>query len=108
MHIYRPAVRPEDIVCRAKNCCDSKTNVRNGCANVIASIALAEASVAHILNAEGEKIQKTLELASEPGEVIAVNRSVSETVRHIARLEQILCEKLALAKETLEQSHCAD
>ena len=69
-------------------------------ANILASVALLEAGVSHILNAEGEKIEKVLELAENDDtitldELTALDESVAETLVAIAELEQAAAEKVA-------------
>ena len=68
---------------------------------LIASIGLEELALAHILNAEGEKIQYvlgTLE-GSDPGEiticdVMEINESVNRTLRNVIKTELLLQLKL--------------
>lgn len=57
------------------------------------SIALMETALSHILNAEGEKLQKAIAIGTSK-EVIAVNKSVEEVVKSITRLEMIQQRKL--------------
>jgi DNA-binding protein len=68
--------------------------------NVIASIALVETGLSHILNAEGEKLQKALEMYDITFEqLIELNNSVSGVVNGAAALETTLQEKIgSLAK----------
>lgn len=75
------------------------TNIDKCCAasSLLQSIALEEAAISHILNAEGEKIQKILSLHScESKEILEVNKSVQDTVDKITSLELILKAKLEL------------
>lgn len=68
---------------------------------IIASIAMEELALAHILNAEGEKLQYvlgTLE-GSDPGEVticdvMAVNESIKNMLKEIMKTEMLLQFKL--------------
>lgn len=68
---------------------------------IVASIALEGLALAHILNAEGEKLQYvlgTLE-GSDPGEIticdiLAVNESIGKTIRDIIKTEILLQFKL--------------
>ena len=68
---------------------------------IVTSIALQELALAHILNAEGEKLQYvlgTLE-GSDPGEVticdiMAVNESITKTLREVMKTEMMLQYKL--------------
>ena len=62
--------------------------------DIIASIALTEAALAHILNAEGEKLQKAVEVTSDICRLLKVNESVLETIMNVTHLEHILFLKL--------------
>lgn len=64
--------------------------------NIIESIALEQTALSHIINAEGEKLQKFLERCLSPQEILKVNDSVKETLSTIAKLETILVAKLEL------------
>lgn len=73
---------------------------------LIASIALEEMALAHILNAEGEKIQYILGTIEgrEPGEiticdVMKVNKSVNKTLKNVIATEMLLLFKLEDAIE---------
>lgn len=57
------------------------------------SVALMETGLSHILNAEGEKLQKAIAIGTLE-EAIAVNKSVEDVVISITRLEMILQRKL--------------
>ncbi|MGL4773581.1 MAG: hypothetical protein ACRC2K_08470, partial [Clostridium sp.] len=72
--------------------------------DIIQSIALMEAALAHILNAEGEKLQAvvgTLEppnqnlIATTAQELLDMNKSVDNMVNSITLLEVILQKKLS-------------
>jgi hypothetical protein len=58
------------------------------------SIALQEAGLAHILNAEGEKIQRAAKIARRVDELLEVNRSVIDTINSVTQLEFTLVSKL--------------
>jgi len=68
---------------------------------IITSIAMEELAIAHILNAEGEKLQYvlgTLE-GTDPGEItlcdiMEVNKSIRETMREARKTERLLQFKL--------------
>lgn len=73
---------------------------------LIASIGLEEIALAHILNAEGEKIQYVLGTldGKDPGDVticdvLKVNRSVERTLRNVIKTEMLLQFKLEDALE---------
>ncbi|MDR2531258.1 MAG: hypothetical protein LBC82_00225 [Oscillospiraceae bacterium] len=65
--------------------------------DIITSVALQEAALAHIMNAEGEKIQA---IVATPGvtatELLELNDSVRDMLSSIAELEEALYRKLSL------------
>ena len=74
-------------------------DINNAINNIIASIALMEAGISHIMNAEGEKLEKALELAeADPtitvGQISLINESVGTSVMAIGDLESALAKKL--------------
>ena len=77
-----PCPRPEDV-----------------CADLLESIALIEAALSHILNAEGEKLQKVISTTDDLDQILCFNKSVQETITKVTRLEVILLDKLATIKE---------
>lgn len=73
---------------------------------IIASIGMEELSLAHILNAEGEKLQYVLGTLDDidPGEIticdiMAVNNSIQKTLRDVIKTEMLLQFKLEDAIE---------
>ncbi|MEG1103529.1 MAG: hypothetical protein RSD78_01675 [Oscillospiraceae bacterium] len=65
--------------------------------DIIESVALEQTGLSHILNAEGEKIQKFLAIPGvTPSQLLAANASVRATVGAISNLEMILQGKLGL------------
>ena len=65
--------------------------------DIIESVALQETALSHILNAEGEKIQKVVAMSDVTPEVLmAVSKSVEAMVGAVSRLEMILQSKLAV------------
>ena len=81
---------------------------QNALANIVASIALEEAALAHIINAEGEKIQRVVGTfvpegedeplplipAATPEDMQAINSSVGDMVETISSIERSLHNKL--------------
>lgn len=65
--------------------------------DIIESISMEEKSIAHILNAESEKLTKII---SKPNvtsqQLIMANKSVKETIDAIIRMESVLQAKLNL------------
>lgn len=73
--------------------------------DLIQSVALEEAALSHILNAEGEKIQKVVALPDvTPETLLAANKSVESVVNAVSRLEIILQSKLSAFNGCLRQS----
>lgn len=76
--------------------------------DIIESVALEQTALSHILNAEGEKIQKVVAISDiTPNELLKVNESVKSMVGAITRLEMVLQAKLELFDECLCTS-CED
>jgi len=74
-------------------------DINNAINNIIASVALIEAGVSHIMNAEGEKLEKMIELAETDqtitiDQIAQINESVGNTVTAIGELEKALAQKL--------------
>lgn len=65
-----------------------------GSYEVMHSIALEEAGISHILNAEGEKIQKAIAISDNIEDLICVNESVKRTLTQVTLLEGMLYSKL--------------
>lgn len=80
-----PVITPSDTTrCQAIN-------------DIIESVALQQAALSHILNAEGEKLQSAVRLEEiGPAELLQFNQSVEKTIRTVAQLEVILQSKLQL------------
>lgn len=74
----------------------SATTRDQAISDIIESVALQEAGLAHIINAEGEKIQKVVATTTNVDELLAVNKSVEDMLITVSRLEVLLQSKLAL------------
>ena len=67
--------------------------------DLLLSVALQQAALSHILNAEGEKVQKILSFDQlTPEMILKTNKSVESMVNNISNLEVILTDKIALFK----------
>lgn len=74
----------------------STTTRTQAITDIIESVALEETALSHILNAEGEKIQKMVAMENVTPEVLlATNKSVESMVNAVSRLEMILQSKLS-------------
>ena len=72
--------------------------------DIIASVALEQTALAHILNAEGEKLQKVVAMSSvRHDDLLETNRSVERMVNAVSRLEMILQSKLSSFNDCLCQ-----
>lgn len=71
--------------------------------NLIESVALMETGLSHILNAEGEKIQKIIKADKDTDvpleDILKVNDSVGNMVNSVTKLEMILQNKLDSSKD---------
>ena len=82
----------------------STTTREQAITDIIESVALEETALSHILNAEGEKIQKMVALPDVTPEVLlATNKSVESMVNAVSRLEMILQSKLSSFNDCLCQ-----
>ncbi|MEG1548760.1 MAG: hypothetical protein RR527_08505 [Clostridia bacterium] len=72
--------------------------------NIIESVATEEAALAHILNAESEKIMAVVNNSgASADDLLAVNASVKNAISAISRLELQLQAKLDLFQTTVCQ-----
>lgn len=81
---------------------------RDHCADIMESIALIETSISHILNAEGEKLQKIIATCDDPEELLRFNESVTRTITKITHLEIVLHSKLEAVRCSCEQEECCE
>lgn len=71
---------------------------------LLASIALEEMGLAHILNAEAEKLQHVLQDKEAClHDILAINDSVDRVIRSVSKLQILLQEKLEIAARFLER-----
>lgn len=75
-------------------CCDCKPDC-DPCKDIMESVALIETALSHILNAEGEKIQKALATTDDIDKILCVNREVNKTIVNATHLEHTLYAKLS-------------
>jgi len=71
--------------------------------DIIRSVAQIQTAIAHILNAEGEKLQKGITVARNVDELLALNDSVAKMITKAMQLEHVLYAKLEIAQELLKQ-----
>lgn len=86
--------------CECQNCCSSLCSL-------LESIALNEAALSHILNAEGEKLQKAVQIADSIHDLLEIDCSVIQTLTRVTFLEQTLYAKLEAVKE-LRDGNCSE
>lgn len=74
-------------------------------ADIISSIAAEESGIAHILNAESEKLQAIINMPDATAQdLLMANRSVKTTVDTVIQLENALKNKLALFSDMICQT----
>lgn len=75
---------------------------RQAISNVIDSVALEQAALSNILEAEGEKLKR---IVCNPGVcpelILATNRSLERTIKAVSQLETVLQSKLELFEDCL-------
>jgi ribosome biogenesis protein Nip4 len=65
--------------------------------SILVSVAMEEAALSHILNAEGEKMQAIIAMKYvTPEELLELNDSVIKLVNSVTRLEMMFQAKLEL------------
>ena len=75
----------------------STTTREQAITDLFESVALQQTALSHILNAEGEKLQRIFAFDNiTPETVLVANHSVESTVNAIAGLESVLEMKLRL------------
>lgn len=75
--------------------------------DLLESIALEETAMSHILNAEGEKLQRAIAMEDiDFCQLMEVNESVANMVNVIGGLENILKEKLEFVCNNLYYPCC--
>lgn len=75
--------------------------------DLLESIALEETAMSHILNAEGEKLQKAIAMEDiDFCQLMEVNESVANMVNVIGGLENILKDKLEFVANNLYYPNC--
>ncbi|MFI3172079.1 MAG: hypothetical protein R3Y58_06920 [Eubacteriales bacterium] len=80
----------------------SQTSRYDAVTDIIQSVALEQAALSHILNAEGEKLQCMIASdCTTPDQILATNSSVRSMVDSVAKLEMILQYKLSLFEDCL-------
>ncbi|MDR1735888.1 MAG: hypothetical protein LBR85_03345 [Oscillospiraceae bacterium] len=81
---------------------------------ILISIALEETALSHIINAEGEKIQRALEKINASADmrtVLEVNQSVAAMLEQITDMQLVLTNKLnkalrCIQKDSTEKPPC--
>lgn len=90
----------------------SQTSRCQAVSDIIQSVALEQAALSHILNAEGEKLQKILKddrICTET--LLKTNKSIQSMVQSITMLEVVLQSKLAMFEDCIcepcrKDEHC--
>lgn len=72
-----------------------RNNYSQEISDLIHSVALQEAAIGNIANAEGAKIQKMIAMGASPNELLCLNKSVSDMLEALGTLESILKQKIS-------------
>lgn len=94
--------RPCNYTICDKCCSHSHCTSKDACADIIESIALVETALSHVINAEGEKLQKVLATTDDIDKIMCVNREINKTIINATHLEHTLYAKLSAATECCE------
>ncbi|MEG1923508.1 MAG: hypothetical protein RR307_03530 [Clostridia bacterium] len=114
-YIIRVIIEPHCVdlsVCKCNyticnNSCNGKSVKKTGaCVDVIESVALIETALSHILNAEGEKLQKVLASTDDISQILCVNKEINKTLINATNLEHTLYAKLSAAIECCDDNIC--
>ena len=99
----RPPCPPEPPPCPPPPCppCD----VCGAATQIMGSIALGEAALAHIMNAEGEKIQAAIANTNDVDKMLEVDASVRETLNSVNELERTLLAKLQVIVDLVRKEN---
>lgn len=87
---FHPGCRNKRKPCDCKLTCNDDQCV----CDLIESIALVETALSHILNAEGEKLQKAVKVSDNIKDLLEINKSVQKTLTNVTFLENTLYIKL--------------
>lgn len=91
--------------CKKKPCgCENEDKEKQCMCDLIESVALVETALSHILNAEGEKLQKAVELACDIDDLLEINKSVNKTLTTAVMLENALYTKLEVLNDLCRKS----
>lgn len=88
--------------CEEEHCHD----LDGACSDIVESIALIETALSHILNAEGEKLQKIIASTDSVEKIMCANKSIQDTVTSITHLEIVLHDKLESVKGLCHRCDC--
>lgn len=103
---YEKYIANDTIGDRDKKHCHCHKPHSCGCSkDLFESIALVESAIAEILNAESEKLQKSVRLACDIDDLLDINKSVRSTLIHTTFLEQTLFAKLETVCNGCKKDH---
>lgn len=73
---------------------------------LLSSIALEELGLAHIINAEGEKVQEVLGNHPCFDEIIEIDKNVNKTLQNVIKKEMLLQFKLENVLDLIDKTDC--
>lgn len=101
-HLLRLCLREDIAGCLwpcSHWCRECGEDCGDGCEDILRSVAQVECAVAHILHAEGEKLQTAMARCAPPRELLRLNDSVQRTILYVTQLEQVLLAKLEAVRD---------
>lgn len=103
--ILKCSIERNDILLSPVNfiCCTEKCDSAD---ELLTSIAMMEAALSHILNAEGEKLQKAVAVAENICDLLKMNEAVNKTIERVTLLEQVLYLKLEAVNSLEPGGNC--
>lgn len=91
------------MACQSVEIPSSDITLVQSITDIIESIALEEVGIANILNSEGCKIQKALDIATTVDELVLINKSVSDTLENVIKSQMLLNFKLGETGDILKK-----
>lgn len=74
-------------------------SINHSLSDVVESIGVQENGLANILESEALKVCKSVEIAECIDDLIKVNKSVKDTIRHINNIQLLLLSKLEIVSD---------
>ena len=102
------ALSPKDNLTIARSTISSTTSnssptIKDALMDIVESIALEKVGLDHIINAEVEKIEKSLDLAEDINKLSEIKDSVKETLVKVMKIQMLLEFKIEEVKKIIDK-----